>query len=83
MGLTGLVAFAAIVGAMFLRTLRLARLARTDDTALAPLGWWSVSWVMLVSAWARSSVSSAYVKRADEYIIESSRKRRKRAFPRS
>jgi O-antigen ligase len=50
MGLTGLVAFAAIVGAMFLRTLRLARLARTDDTALAPLGWWSVSWVMLVSA---------------------------------
>jgi hypothetical protein len=35
---------------MFLRALRLARLARTDDTALAPLGWWSVSWVMLASA---------------------------------
>ncbi len=50
MGLTGLVAFGCIVVAMALRTLRLARLARTDDSALVPLGWWSVSWVMFVSA---------------------------------
>lgn len=50
MGLAGLLAFGCIVGAMALRTLRLARLARTDDTALVPLGWWSVSWVMFVSA---------------------------------
>lgn len=50
MGLAGLTFFACIVGAMALRTLRLARRARTDDAALVPLGWWSVSWVMLTSA---------------------------------
>jgi len=50
MGLTGLAAFLVIVGAMALRTYRLARVARTDDAALPALGWWSVSWVMLSSA---------------------------------
>ena len=50
MGVMGLLAFACIIGAMALRTLRIARLARTDDAALIPLGWWSVCWVMLSSA---------------------------------
>jgi len=50
MGFAGLAAFFCIVGGMVLRTLRLARLARTDEAALIPLGWWSVSWVMLSSA---------------------------------
>lgn len=50
MGLAGLVAFGCIAGAMARRTLRVARRARTDDTALPALGWWSVSWVMLTSA---------------------------------
>ena len=49
MGLAGLAVFVCIVGGMTIRTLRVARLARTDDSALAPLGWWSVSWVILVS----------------------------------
>jgi hypothetical protein len=49
MGLAGLAAFLAIIAAMAVRTARLARMARTDDAALPALGWWSVSWVMLVS----------------------------------
>ncbi len=50
MGLTGLFAASAIVGAMILRTLRIARIARSDEAALVPLGWWSVCWVILASA---------------------------------
>ncbi|MCX6955549.1 MAG: O-antigen ligase family protein [Verrucomicrobia bacterium] len=50
MGLAGLAVFLCIIGGMALRTLRLARVARSDDRVLVPLGWWSVSWVMLSSA---------------------------------
>ena len=50
MGLTGLVAAGWIVAAMTLRTVRIARLVRTNDSALVAFGWWSVSWVMFASA---------------------------------
>jgi O-antigen ligase len=49
-GLVGLLAFLGIIAAMTVKTLRLARLARHDDRGLLPLGWWSVSWVMIMSA---------------------------------
>jgi O-antigen ligase len=49
MGLVGLALLLWIVGAMVAATWRLARRARSDGAALAPLGWWSVVWVMFTS----------------------------------
>lgn len=50
MGLAGALIFGAIIVAMAVRTRRLVRIARENDAALAPLGWWSISWVVLSSA---------------------------------
>ncbi len=50
MGLVGIAAFLVLVGLMSYNTLRLARRVRIDDAALAPLGWWSIAWVILTSA---------------------------------
>ncbi len=50
LGFVGLAVFLALVAAMARQTWQLARRARRDETALAALGWWSVSWTMLGSA---------------------------------
>jgi len=50
MGLLGLALWLGVIGAMAARTLKLARRARTDDTALPSLGWWSICWVIVTSA---------------------------------
>jgi O-antigen ligase len=49
-GLLGLVSFLCIVAAMAGRTVQQAKLARESDDGLEGLGWWSASWVILVSA---------------------------------
>ncbi|MEX2044616.1 MAG: O-antigen ligase family protein [Opitutus sp.] len=51
MGIAGLLAFLCLTAAMTLRTLRAARMARIDDKAIVPLGWWSVAWMVFVSGW--------------------------------
>jgi len=50
MGLVGLAAWLAVVAAIVARTWKAIRIVRHDDGALPVLGWWSVSWVMLMSA---------------------------------
>lgn len=50
MGAVGLAAFLAIVAAMTVHTARLCTRVRHDDAALVPLGWWTVAWILFVSA---------------------------------
>ena len=50
MGVTGLIAWLAVMLAAAARTLRAARMARDDPRAVPVLAWWSASGVLLTSA---------------------------------